>query len=313
MSLHPLLGRAGGVPGSADACRLDRGNGLNESEFVTSRAGELFLRHRPELGAEELLEVLARHRAKVARGPSAIEHWGADASVSRDRLGDGTDVAVKWNHSRGFRHAFAERMRGSRARRAVVGEARVRALGLAAPRVVAWAERRSVAVVWESYLVNGFVGDGEPIPVVMPRFRASPTERRELVRRLGETIGRLHGARLDHHDLKHSNLLRCFDASIVVLDLEALERCTWLSLRRRVRALGQVEAYTRDLYPWLPQTDRLRFLNAYLLHSGFAPADRRTLVTRAARWADARMRDWARRDRSTSSRSKWGSGSGGTA
>jgi len=270
---------------------------LNEEQFATSRGGGLLLRHRPELSAEDVLGALARHRANVERGPEAVEQSGLGASVSRVRLGDGADVAVKWNHPRGLRRALAERLRGSRARRAVIGAARVSAVGLAAPRIVAWAERRSFAAVRESFLLTDFVQDGEPLPAVMPRLRESSPERRDLARRLGEVIGRLHAARLDHRDLKHSNLLRRADASLVVLDLEALEACARLSLRRRVRALGQLEAYARDLYPWLPQTDRMRFLRVYLLHAGVAAADRRSLVTGVERWADARVRDWARRDR----------------
>jgi tRNA A-37 threonylcarbamoyl transferase component Bud32 len=244
-----------------------------------------------------LLRALARHRAKVRRGPKALEHRGRYSTVSRVRLEDGTEVAVKWNHTRGLHRAIAEGLRGSRARRAVAGTARVHAIGLAAPRIVAWGERRSFAAVRESFLVTGFVTDSEPLPAAISRLRGARAERRDLARRLGEMIGRLHAAGLDHHDLKHSNLLWCADATLVVLDLEALERCAWLSRRRRVRALGQLEAYVRHLYPWLPKTDRLRFLHVYLRHAGFAAAKRRVLVRGVSRWADARIRDWGQRIR----------------
>ena len=276
---------------------MDRGAALTGDRFAASRGGGLHLRHRPELSADEVLGALARHRANVERGREALEHRGKDSTVSRVRLENGAEVAVKWNHPRGLGRAIAEGLRGSRARRAVAGTARVHALGLAAPRIVAWAERRSFATVRESFFVTGFVSDGEPLPAAIPRLRGARAKRRDLARRLGETIGRLHAASLDHHDLKHSNLLRRAAATLVVLDLEALEPCARLGLRRRVRALGQLEAYVRDLYPWLPRTDRLRFLHAYLLHAGFAAAERRVLVTGASRWADARMREWGRRNR----------------
>ncbi len=290
-------GATGAGGGDCGARELDREAALTGDPFATARGGGLLLRHRPELSAEAVLDALARHRANVERGREAVEHWGRGSSVSRVRLDDGAEVAVKWNHPRGLRHAIAEGLRGSRARRAVAGAARVRGLGLAAPRIVAWAERRSFAAVQESFLITGFVSDGEPLPAAMPRLRGMRAERRELARRLGEAIGRLHAAGLDHRDLKHSNLLRRADASLVILDLEAVESRCRLGLRRRVRALGQLEAYARDLYPWLPRTDRLRFLRAYLLHGGLADADRRPLVTGAVRWADARIVAWARRDR----------------
>lgn len=288
---------AAGGPGGGDARSLDRGAALTGDAFATSRRGGLLLRHRPELRAEEVLVALARHRSNVERGPEAVEHWGRNSSVSRVRLDDGDEVAVKWNHPRGLRRALIEGLRGSRARRAVAAEARVRALGLVAPRIVAWAERRSLAGVRESFLVTGFVSDGEPLPAAMPRLRRMPAARRDLARRLGEAIGRLHAAGLDHRDLKHSNLLLRADASLVVLDLEAVDARRHLDLRRRARALGQLEAYARDLYPWLPRTDRVRFLRTYLLHGGLRAADRSRLVAGAMRWADVRIRDWAGRDR----------------
>ena len=163
-------------------------------------------------------------------------------------------------------------------------------------RIVAWAERRRAWGVVESFLVAEFLADAEPLPAVAPALGAD--RRRLAAEALGELIGRLHAAGLDHRDLKHSNLMLHRDTSFSLLDLDALEARPRLSLRRRVRALSQLEAYAVDLYPWLLRTHRARFLRAYLQHAPELAGRRRELVARVSRRAARRLRSWARRDRS---------------
>lgn len=110
-------------------------------------------------------------------------------------------------------------------------------------------------------------------------------------------IGTLHAADLDHRDLKHSNLLVTADDRVALLDLDSLippRRPTW---RRRVRALGQLEAYATDLYPGLPRSDRLRFLAAYLERDPRPAPRRRALVADVRRWVQRRLARWEGRDR----------------
>src|SRR4030095_3824446 len=100
-------------------------------------------------------------------------------------------------------------------------------------------------------------------PGLMPQLFAAPPRRRAIAFEIGRVVGTLHAAGLDHADLKHSNLLVTSDDPIAALDLDSLippHRPTW---RRRVRALGQLEAYASDLYPDLPRSDRARVLRAY--------------------------------------------------
>jgi tRNA A-37 threonylcarbamoyl transferase component Bud32 len=258
------------------------------------------LRHRRLLAPPLLLRALARHRENAALRERACEHWGPGSSVSRVTLAGPLgplDLAVKWNHPRGLRRAVAETLRGSRAARAVVGAARVQALGLRTPELLAVAERRRRGCVRESFLVARFAAEATPLPALAPALRADRRRRRALAHRLGDAIGRLHAAGLDHRDLKHSNLMADAGDALILLDLEAVEAPPMLTLRRRVRALGQLEAYAADLYPWLPRTDRLRFLRAYLAHApGLAPR-RRELAARVEAWAGRRLAEWALRPR----------------
>jgi serine/threonine protein kinase len=114
---------------------------------------------------------------------------------------------------------------------------------------------------------------------------------------LGRVLGALHAAGLDHGDLKHSNLLVTHDDGIALLDLDSLvppRRPTW---RRRVRALGQLEAYTCDLYPEVPKTDRARFLHAYFEREPSWRDRRRALLADVRAWVTSRLARWEGRDR----------------
>ena len=62
-----------------------------------------------------------------------------------------------------------------------------------------------------------------------------------------------------------------------------------------MRALGQLEAYATDLYPWLPRTDRLRFLRAYLRQNPGFSSRRRELVDAVSTWVRRRLEAWAKK------------------
>src|SRR5206468_2281629 len=111
------------------------------------------------------------------------EHWGPASSVSRILVrreqGD-LDLAVKWNHARGRRAELAEWLRGSRAARAVRGDARMRGLGIDHPEALAIAERRRPGRIVESFLLTRFLAGSSPLPALMPRLLADPPRRRAL-------------------------------------------------------------------------------------------------------------------------------------
>ena len=266
-----------------------------------SRSGELRIAHRPDLELESVAQAIARHRENAAKGREACEHWGPGSSVSRVVLeahGAPLDLAVKWNHWRGWRAAVSEALRGSRAARAARGAEQLREIGLGHPESLAVAERRRLGLVSESFLVTRFVTGAKPLPAAIPALRAAPARRRALAYALGDLIGTLHARGLDHSDLKHSNLLVTPHDSWVLLDLDSLASSRKPIWRRRVRALGQLEAYATDLYPWLPRTDRLRFLRAYLRQNPELSSRRRELVDAVSTWVGRRLEAWAKKDRS---------------
>ena len=268
--------------------------------LLEARAGGLRIVHRPELRPEWVVQAIELHRANASRGREHCEHWGPGSSVSRVVLlrGDGElDLAVKWNHARGLRGAVSDTLEGSRAARAAAGASTLEALGLGHPETLAFAERRQLGLVTESFLLTRFLADTLPLPIAIGSARARPARRRAIVTAVGAAIGRLHAAGLDHADLKHANLLVGPDAQIVLLDLDTLVPPRRPSWHRVVRALGQLEAFSTDLYPWLPRTDRARFLRAYFAQSPGLAARRRELVAEVRTWVEQRLRRWQGRDR----------------
>ena len=213
------------------------------SPFVSTRASGLRILHRPEVELEHVLRAIELHRANAARGREFCEHWGPASSVSRIVLrhaGGELDLAVKWNHDRGWRPALTESLRGSRAARACEGAERLSQLGIPHPETLAIAERRRVGAVTESFLLTAFLTGCTPLPVAMPEIEKTPARRRTIAGEIGRTIGTLHAGGLDHGDLKHSNLLLTSDdryrrSSISIRSIPPPREPTW---RRRVRALG---------------------------------------------------------------------------
>ncbi len=132
---------------------------------------------------------------------------------------------------------------------------------------------------------------------LLPDLAGQPRSRRRLAGALGDLVGSLHAAGVDHPDLKHSNLLVGPGGRLTLLDLDALIPARRLNRRRRVRALAMFEAYARDLNPWLPRSDRLRFLRAYFEHCPEVSGERRALLADVETAVARKLADWARRDR----------------
>jgi len=265
-----------------------------------ARFGGLAIEHRPDVSAELVADAIARHQAHDRLGREACEKWGPGSSVSRVELaGDGGPraLAVKLQRWRGLRGALSDAWHGSRAVRARAGLARLTPTGIDSPALVAIAERRRAGVVIESFVLSEFRADALPLPVALARDGLGWRGRRRLLAAVGDLVGRLHAMGIDHPDLKPSNLLVGADGELALLDLDALMPPRRLSFRRRVRALGQLEAYARDLHPWLGRADRARVLRAYLAHAPALRGERRRLVREAGAWAQRRIDRWSRRDR----------------
>ncbi len=275
------------------------GNGA-EAPARRARRGDLAIEHRADVTADHVVEAIACHQAHDRLGRDACEKWGPGSSVSRVALAQGAEaceLAVKLHRWRGLRGVLSDGWRGSRAVRARAGLARLAPCGIDSPALVAIAERRRAGLVLESWVLSEFRADAQPLPVALADANLERRRRRRLLAAVGDLVGALHAAGVDHPDLKPSNLLVGAQGALALLDLDALvppRRLTW---RRRVRALGQLEAYARDLHPWLSRTDRMRVLRAYLARNPSLHAQRHRLAGAAVAWALRRIAQWSRRDR----------------
>ena len=268
--------------------------------FESARLDGLGIRHRHDVPAPAVAQAIELHRRAHAQGRDACLKWGPGSSVSRVVIRGGAeelDMAVKWTPWRGWGGALSDSLHGSRGRRALAGSRRLAAAGLHAPEVLAVAETRRLGVVRESFLLTRYFAGADPLPVALERLRGRTARRRALLRALGAAIGALHAAGLDHRDLKHSNLMVCHDRRIAFLDLEALAGPAPLGERQRVRALGLLESYARDLYGWLPGRERLCFLRAYVDAQPELAGHERALARGVARDAERRVALWAARPR----------------
>ncbi|MCE9607759.1 MAG: hypothetical protein K8U03_22960 [Planctomycetia bacterium] len=117
--------------------------------------------------------------------------------------------------------------------------------------------------------------------------RRGSANRRHCVRRgaetLGRLVGRLHDQGFSHRDLKGNNLLlREVDSGAnapkveaFLIDLDGLRFRGHVSFASCCKNLTRL-ALSAEMHPWISQTDRLRFLRAYLKRM---PENRRTWKT----------------------------------
>jgi serine/threonine protein kinase len=95
--------------------------------------------------------------------------------------------------------------------------------------------------------------------------RESRIKRRALLRQLARLFKSLHDRAIYHNDLKAANILiahknATLEESLALIDLQGVRKCLFLSKRRRIKNLGQIN---RTLGLELTRTEKLFFINEY--------------------------------------------------
>ena len=242
------------------------------TDFVTVAYGACRLLVAPEFHQEVFERTLAAGQSDLGarydlkRIPSA-----ASSRVLRFSLAiNGVDRCLYYKEyvDRSLGDVLKHMVRASRAQRAFRASMMLAAHGFEAPEIVALGEDRLLLWIRRCFLVTLDATDAWPVFALLSKDSSALDadalrRKRDLVRTLGHTIGRMHACGIVHGDLRQGNILaRREDGRwrLFFLDNERTRRFPWVPPRLRRKNLVQIGMLRAGL-SW---TDRLRFWRAYL-------------------------------------------------
>jgi serine/threonine protein kinase len=160
-------------------------------------------------------------------------------------------------------------VRSSRARRALQAALMLERNGFNTPLIVAMGECKFSFLEKENFLLTVEVEEAKPIHQFIPDrledfTKEQLTDLRELIRKFGRTVGRMHAAGIFHGDLRLGNVLVRRDKSgwnIFFIDNERTRKFRRLPARLRLKNLVQANMLISDC---ITRTDRMRFFKSYL-------------------------------------------------
>ncbi len=246
---------------------------------------------------------LAAHLDELVQGAGFTVHK-AEGRVLAGllELAGGGRVFVKRVETRSTLRGLVERLRGSRARRALRGAALLAAAGIEHPAPLAAIEMRSTSgAVRFAYLVSEALEGAQTLSVFALGRRGEL--RRDLRRRIAITravataVRRMHDRGLYSRDLQETNLMLESDGAgfrVYFIDLEDFGRARRVSMRRRLLNLMHLD---RSVGRFVGRAGRLRFLSAYLTPDAADRAEPRRSVGRLIRMRARLDRRAARRER----------------
>jgi hypothetical protein len=180
-------------------------------------------------------------------------------------------VYVK-QHNAFFLHRLASLVLPSAAVRALRAAVILLRAGYAtAPPVAAVEYRRWGVLIKSFYLSEEIEGAKTVADYWRENLRERPgpegrVRRRALLGKLARLFRSLHEKAIYHNDLKAANILTLHDkaaaseANLTLIDLQGVRKCLYLSKRRRIKNLAQIN---RTLGCQLTRTEKLFFFEAY--------------------------------------------------
>lgn len=201
------------------------------------------------------------------------------ARVYRFRYG-GKDYFYKSYLHRSRFEKVKDAFRGCRAERALRGHMVLRENGFGAPKVAMVGKKGRLCFMVSTAVKNGR-GWREHYKSEWNRDLSERdlAMKRETIRELGRTVGRLHSRGIFHGDLRWGNIIIVGSGSdrpgFVFLDNERTVKYRNLPWRKRIKNLVQINL---DTYSSVTRTDRIRFLNAYLGLNSMADPDKKKLI-----------------------------------
>lgn len=189
------------------------------------------------------------------------------------RIGGTTrDVYVKQHCALSLGHRLGSLFALSAALRSLAGATTLLEAGYSTARPIAAVEYRSWGVLTRSWYLSEAVGGAKTVEAfwredcVPLKGVEGYRKRRAFLRRLARLFQSLHRQKIYHNDLKASNILVVDESAssaelFHLIDLQGLRKCFYISRRRRIRNLAQLN---RTLGAFMTATERLFFLDRYL-------------------------------------------------
>ena len=184
--------------------------------------------------------------------------------------GQACSVYIKRYNAYSARQRLGSLLMRSGAMRALRGVARLKSVGVAVPEPIAVIEKQALGNSAGSFFVTHEVAGKTADRYWCEDLTQSAADLRRLQRRrllegLARLFRRLHDQRIYHNDLKDVNILVVPDPtsdseSFVLLDLEGVQRCGTLSVRRQQKNLVQLN---RTLGNHVSRSLRWYFLKEY--------------------------------------------------
>lgn len=208
-------------------------------------------------------------------------HWGGRVECGMAGA-DGTLCYFKRFTARNPRYLY----KVQRARHAVVHEHHIRRFGFNVPDTVCLLERRRFGIVVESGMLSLAVRDSHKVSQIFNAGAGgliqSTADKRHLLRRVAEEVGRWHNAGLFHGDLHLGNLFcqRQGDQfRFYWLDNEEGRIYRRLPVSRRVHDLNHIVRQRHRL----TVTDRMRLWKSYVRVTDLSGAEQEKVLRAVAR------------------------------
>lgn len=232
-------------------------------DYRTMDLEEVLTRHREAQNGGRLLK--DRPYVRVSRVKAPEVHLDGQEASGMD--GCAEYLVVKENIYRG-RDILKNLVTENRGMRAWRAAHRFRLIGLSTPEPLALVEEKRLGVVVRSYLITRYLEGALDLNLyTYKNFEATtgdcPQRKGRFLESLGQAIKAMHRASVYHADLSGKNILvraEAEDLRFYFLDLESVSLPKFVSDRRRVKSLAQVN----DSLHHFTCDERMRLVEVYL-------------------------------------------------